>query len=180
MVMRLSRRRALRFALLLTPLFVGFLALYPWVIRAYHPAVIGAANLILSRMDPPLRIEIEKSGQWLALDIDRGYTRYFWGWQAWVKHLYFLSVALLPALLLATPAPLAQRLRLLAIAIPLQFGVHVLAIAGMMRAQYCIVLDPSDLFCHVELRIFHTSGQLFGAALWALLTWRYWFPHRAA
>lgn len=173
--MQLNPRKVLHFALLFIPLFAGFLVIYPQVMKFYHPATLGVANAIMARMDPPTSIEIGKYGGWRAFDETGGYKRSISRWRSWQKHLHYLSLALLPALILATPAPWPTRFKLLAIAIPLLFVVHSLTMVGVVRAQYCYMIDRRDMLCNWVLRAVNTSGQLFGAALWVLLTWRYWF-----
>jgi hypothetical protein len=156
-------------------LFTVSLVIYPWLLKVYQPATLGVANVIMARMDPPTSIVIGKNGGWQALDTSGGYTRGISRWRSWQKHLHYLSLALLPALILATPAPWPTRFKLLAIAMPLLFIVHSVTIVGVVRAQYCYLVDRNNFWCIWLLRAVNTSGQLFGAGLWALLTWRYWF-----
>jgi len=155
-------------------MFAGFLLIYPLVMKVYQPATLAVANVVMAKMDPPTSIGIGRDGGWRAFDESGGYRRVVSRWRSWQKHLHYLSIALLPALILATPAPWPTRLKLLAIAIPLLFLVHSLTIVGVVRAQYCYMIDRKDFWCIWVLRAVNTSGQLFAAALWALLTWRYW------
>jgi hypothetical protein len=46
---------------------------------------------------------------------------------------------------------------------------------GLMRAAVCTIYTPQNFVCFGLLRLFYVSGQLFGAAIWVLLSWRYWF-----
>ena len=172
--MKLDARTVLRFTLLFIPLFVGFLLLYPVVMKAYHPAVLSVANVIMGQFDPPTEMQINDWGGWRALVIEGGYPVSFTQWMWWQIHLHFLSLALVPALILATPAPWPARFRMLAIAIPVLFLVHVLTVVGIVRSQYCALLDPLNFGCRWLRRVVNTSGQLFGAGLWVVLTWRYW------
>jgi len=172
--MKLDARTVLRFSLLFIPLFIGFLFLYPVVMKPYQPAVLGVANMIMEQLDPPTRMQLNPWGGWRALVIDNGYPVKFTDWLMWQSHLHFLSLALVPALILATPAPWSTRFRLLAIAIPVLFVVHILTVVGIVRTQYCALLDPFNFGCRWLRRVVSTSGQLFGAGLWVVLTWRYW------
>ena len=182
--MKLDPRALLSFVLTFMVVFALCLAIFPSVMKFYQPAVFGPANLILSWMDPPTRIEITDNGEWRAFNMERGFKRAWQRWKSWVKYLHFLSLPLLPALLLATPAPWRDRLRLLAIAVPLLYIVHVLTVVGIVRGHYCLLLDQlrgrSELSCILMVRVVNTSGQLFGAGLWLLLTWRYWIPGKPA
>jgi hypothetical protein len=172
--MMLHARSALRFAGLFIPLFILFLVIYPFLMKIYHPAALAVANWIMSWMDPPTKLRINEWDGWSALVIESGYPMNFTNWWWWQTHLHFLSLALLPALILATPAPWPARFRMLAVGIPLLFVVHCLTLVGIVRTQYCAMLDPYNFNCRWLRRAVNTSGQLFGAALWVLLTWRYW------
>ena len=178
--MKLDARTVLRFTLMFIPLFVGFLLLYPVVMKAYHPAVLGVANVIMEQMDPPTRMQVNQWNGWRAIVIEDGYPMKFTDWMNWQRHLHFLSLALVPALILATPAPWPSRFRMLAAAIPILFVVHCVTIVGIVRSQYCVLLDPFNFSCRWLRRVFNTSGQLFGAGLWVLLTWRYWIGKKPA
>lgn len=178
--MQLDSRGVVRFALLFVPLFVGFLLIYPFVMKVYHPAALGVANFIMEHMDPVTRLRVNDWGGWSALFVENGYPVKICDWLMWQRHLHFLSLALLPALILATPAPWPARFRMLAIAIPLLFIVHSLTLVGVVRTQFCSMLDPFNFGCRWLRRVVNTSGQLFGTALWVLLTWRYWVGKKRA
>jgi hypothetical protein len=172
--MKLDARSVLRFTLLFIIMFVVCLLVYPLVMKVYHPAAMGAANLIMKQMDPPTEIILNDWNGWRALVVEGGYRVKICDWLSWQKHLHFLSLVLLPALIMATPAPWSARFRLLAIAIPILFVVHSLTIVGIVRTQYCVMLDPLAFSCRWSRRVVNTSGQLFGFGLWVVLTWRYW------
>ena len=95
-------------------------------------------------------------------------------WNLGTPHLILLSLALLPALLLATPAPVGTRFRLLGLALMLMVVIHVLSIIGVMRGVQCLRESPGTFHCLWMLRLVYSSGQLFAAVLWVVLTWRYW------
>ena len=86
----------------------------------------------------------------------------------------------LPALLLATPAPWRTRWRFLAYAVPLIYLGHVISLVILTRGVYCLQLKPGTFICLWGLRVAYTSGQLFAATLWVMLTWRYWFTECGA
>ena len=83
--MKLDPRTLLRFTVTFMLLFAAFLAAYPWIMKAYQPAVFGSANLILKFMDPPTRIEITFNGSWRAYNLEQGYKRSFQSWKKWVQ-----------------------------------------------------------------------------------------------
>ena len=172
--MKLDARAVLFFVLLFIPLFAICLMLYPFAMKVYQPTTLSVANEIMEHMDPPTRMQLNRRGGWRAIVVEAGYPMKFTDWWPWQMHLHYLSLALVPALILATPAPWSTRFRLLAIAIPILFVVHSLTIVGICRSQYCAMLDPYNFGCRWVRRVVNTSGQLFGAGLWVVLTWRYW------
>lgn len=175
--MRFPANRPLRFALQFLPLFALFLWLYTMVLPYYQPAVLGVANTITSKLSPPTRIEIDPSGGWRSYVTESpGEERRLQGWTGFVTHLIYLGLLFLPPLLLATPAPIATRLRLLVLGLALLYVVHVLSIVGLIRGTYCLSASPGDSFCMWLVRLVYVSGQVTGAGLWAALTWRYWVP----
>lgn len=178
--MNSTRRKGLLFGLQFLPLFLLCLWLYSKALPSYQTAVFGVANAVTERMSPPTRIEaVPDAGWWAYRMTPAGDKERVGGWADFVAHLVFLSLALLPALLLATPAPWLDRIRLLGIGLLLLFCVHVVSIIGLVRETQCLVVKPGTFHCLWLLRLVYSSGQVFGAVLWALLTWRYWFPRKA-
>lgn len=179
--MQFSLRRALVFTAQFLPLFLLCLWVYWKALPAYQPVVFGAANAITRSLPSPSAIEIQPEGGWWAYGVTAdGSKSSIDSWPAYMAHLLFLSLALLPALILATPAPLPARLRLLLIGLLLLFAVHVLSVIGLVRQTQCLVVRPGSFHCLWILRLVYGSGQISGALLWGLLTWRYWFPRRGA
>jgi hypothetical protein len=164
--------------LALIPLLVLFVALYPAVMRVYPPVVHRAANLLTERLSPPSRIVFDSGGYWRAYSIrPDGTERRLHEWGPNLDTLY-VSLVLLPALLLATPTGLVGRLRLLGIGLVLLFVVHLLSVIGLMRGYVCSDRTQAGFVCMWLLRIVYTSGQVAAFVLWILLTWRHWFPGR--
>ena len=173
--MRPVWRKILPFGLHFVALFLLFVVLYLTVLPAYEPAAVGSANFVTSRLSPPTDIEIRRTGHWQSFVFTpRQGRRPLKGWNLMLPHLIFLSLAVLPPLLLATPAPVPDRLRMLGLALPLVFLVHVLSIIGLTRGVQCLQQAPGTFHCLWMLRLVSSSGQLFAAALWLLFTWRYW------
>jgi len=129
--MKLNARAVLRFTLLFIPLFAGCVMLYPFAMKVYQPTTLIVANEIMEHMDPPTRMGLNRRGGWRGIAGHDGYPMKFSDWWPWQMHLHYLSLALVPALILATPAPWSARFRLLAIAIPILFVGYSLTIVGI-------------------------------------------------
>ena len=67
------------------------------------------------------------------------------------EHLVYLNLALLPALVLATPVPWRQRPRMLGFALPSLIAVHALTL--MVRASLGLYHSPGSFFCLWLLRV---------------------------
>lgn len=162
------------------PLFVLTVALYLAVFPFYERMTVGAANAVTQRLSPPTHIEIKTNATW------RGYAfnpqegqRQVHAWGKSMPHLVFLGLVILPALLLSSPAPFSRRLRMLGLALPSLFVIHVLTIAAMTRSANCLSESPGTFFCVWVLSMASVSGQVSAVALWALFTWRYWIDRTA-
>jgi hypothetical protein len=169
-------RKVISFALLFVPIFMGFLVLYLVLLPIYQPVAMWGANRITLLMSPPTHLEHDEKGlEGFVWTPDEGQRR-LRGWSAKTTvHLVYLSAVTLPALLLATPAPWRTRWRLLAIALPLIYLGHVISLVILTRGVYCLQERPGTFICLWGLRVAYTSGQLFAATLWVLLTWHHWF-----
>jgi len=174
-------RKILVFCLEFVPLFLGCLWLYFVVMPHYQPLTLSTANMVTERMSPPTRIE--SSGRLrlksFVFTPERG-DRFLESWGTTTVHLVFLSLALVPALMLATPAPILARFRLLGVGLLLVFLGHVLALIVMTRGIYALRQTPGTLYWLWAVRIAYTSGQVVSATLGVLLTWRYWVPRSGA
>lgn len=91
----------------------------------------------------------------------------------------FLNLALLPALLLATPVGWCRRLRLAGIGLAGLVAVHAFTLVALIRVYLCLQSSPGNFLCLAMLRGSYASGQIFAAVLWAALTWRFWLPPAA-
>jgi len=173
-------RRVARFALLFVPLFAACLWLYVQVLPRYEAAVIGLANAATARLAHPTRIEVRPDGQWQSWVFTPEQGRHpLELWPRSTAYLITLSLAVLPALILATPIPAGTRWRLVALGLAAIFAVHVACTIGLMRGALCLRERPGSFACLCLLRLVYTSGQLLGAAVWAILTWKYWLPGSA-
>ena len=169
-----SLRKVLLFGVQFLPIFAVFLWLYPEVVPEYQRVVVTCANVVLDNLNPSMSIHINPQGGWeFALSGPAGRA-----FKAGIGDLTlaYLNLALLPALLLATPVAWRQRLQMLGWGCLLLFALHVLSAVVIVRVTLCLHYDRENLFCKSLLVLFATGGQVFGVALWALLTWRYWLP----
>jgi hypothetical protein len=169
--MRVARRDALRFAILAVPLLAVSLALYAAGIHGYESIVVRAANLWLASLSRPFLLEVDDAGALSLYAIVPEGARSF-GLPR--PHGIYLSLALVPALLLATPAPWRSRMRWLLIALPIVFLSHVLALLLLYHAHLAL-RGGAGMPYTVLFGLASRSGQLVAVALWALSTWRFWF-----
>jgi hypothetical protein len=171
-----NARKILGFVLQFPPLFLVCFVIYLLVLPVYQPIVLGTANTITERMSPSSYVRTTENGNWEAFTYDaRAGQRRLKGWSPTTIHLVLLSLVSLPALVLATPAPVLSRLKLLGIGLALVFASHVLSVIVMARGVYALQQAPGTFFWLWALRVAYASGQFFAAAFWILLTWRYWF-----
>jgi hypothetical protein len=174
--MNLTFRRLIRFALTFVPLFAIFFAGYMTLVKHYEPIVVGSANLVTGRMNPPTVLQIEEHRNWTGyvFDPNRGKQR-IKAWKSATRQLILLSLVSVPSLLLATPTTWRRRFRWMLIAIPLIYLGHILAAVILTRAQYCLGQTPDAWFCRWAKSFAVTSGQMMAGFLWFGLTWRFWF-----
>jgi len=160
---------------------VVFAAIYLTLASRYDRVVLGLSNAVTMRLRPPLEIEVRPQGGWdlLVFTPEQG-LHPLRAWSPDTAHLIYLSLVALPALLLATPAPLSTRLRLLAIALPVAFLAHVLSVVVLVRGTFSLRETPGAFLWLIAMRAAYMSGQLVAATLWVLLTWRHWFPRDVA
>ena len=149
--------------------------LYLATVSRYRAVPERTANLVLQQLTPSTRLERLPAGGWqLWVAADAGGETAVAHWAPFVVHLLFLNLALVPALLLATPAPFRDSLRRLGWAIPLLWLVQTLSLIALARGQLCLSSAPGSFLCLWLLRLVYASGQLSAAVIWALLSWRYW------
>lgn len=182
-MMKPGLAKVLKFAALFVPLFASSIAVYIQVLPSYERLVLATANPALALFAPPSRLERPTDGGWVAYAAEpvatAGSARQLAAWPEFTRHLVFLSLALLPALLLATPAPWRIRPLLVAGGLVLLWIVHALTLVVLVRGKLCLIGHPGSFACLWMLRLALASGQISAAVLWGLLTWRWWIPRRA-
>jgi hypothetical protein len=174
--MRFDRRKALVFGVSFLPLFAVALWLYPRVLPSWERAVLLLSGPALARFSPPLSVELDDAGGMTAYVHQPDGARKPLFTHTYQPYVIFLSLALLPALLAATPLSLAGRLRLVLIGIALLYVVHVVTVIAVFHVSICLVRTPGHTGCTWLRGILLTSGQITGFAGWGLLTWRFWLP----
>ena len=174
-------RRSVVFAETFVHLFLVLLWLYPKALPVYQRTTTGAANPVLRAMGPPYEIALDAEGNWIASRVmDDGTREPHYRAAASDRHLLYLNLALLPALLLATPIDLVSRLRLLGWGVVLLFAFHVAMEISLLRVARCLDLDPGNRLCAWVWANLRIAGQSFAVLQWSLLTWRHWLPPSTA
>ena len=197
--MNFDTRRLLRFGGTFVLWMAIFYAVYMVVAPGYRAFLVKSSNLILARIEPLVVIKIIDDGEKDSVDrLD------FVGWkinyytdqqrsigQAFaletnsLKGMY-LSLVLLPALILTTPIRWWDRLRLLG------WGLLILTVCNIitilvfahLRGYYSVVI-PADqrtflwsagaFVWGIFKIVFSVQAQLLSVAIWGLLCWRYLF-----
>lgn len=168
-------RTALGFGLQAGLLFAVFLVPYSRGLAGYHRFVVTVTNPLLRRLDPPLHITTEAGGGWTIDRIRAGGQRQpFRHVERQAVHLIYASLVLLPALLLATPAPIRVRAKLVAQGLLLLVVVHVLTMLGLAHSY--LRFETGGFGWRWLRWVLGRGSQILAVALWALLSWRYWFP----
>lgn len=174
------RRKILLFGAQFLPLFAVFLWVYPHALPLYQRAVVGLADVAVHRLDPPMRMELTEDGGWRYFRIAPDGTESFYFYRPGKNlNLTLLSLALLPALLLATPVGFRRRLWMLGLGLLLLLVLHVLAALGLVVSIRCLVSTPDSAVCKWLKTVINTHGQLMSVVIWGLLSWDVWLPSRA-
>lgn len=170
-----ARRSILHFGLVFLILFPICLWLYAEVAPLYRGGVLRVVNHFTEQREPPVHIKEDADGVWHT-------TTRPWGGllpvdlplfqvEPGTLHLLFLNLALVPALLLATPVSLGRRLSLLALGLPLVYVCHVATVLGLVWLPECAA---SNAACALLDRLLRTGGQSAGFLQWGILTWKIW------
>jgi len=171
------RRRILLFTLQFVPLFVVSLWLYPRILPLYQAMVVPMVNVGLQRFDPPMRMELMEDGGWRTFQQHAdGSETFYWSRPGKYLNLTYLGLALLPALLLATPVAALRRLSLLGIGMLLMLMLYVFAALGLVWSVRCLYQTPGNNICMTIKTVVNVYGQLISLVLWGLLTWDVWLP----
>lgn len=173
--MNLDRRKVVLFGLQFIPPFVLLACVYSWIRPVYQAMVLGAANALLSRLAPLTEVRILQDGVWRVQltrpDLEASF--HIGGNEH--SLVLFLSLLILPPLLLATPVRVGERLRLLTLGVVLLFVAHVVSVSACVYGMG-LVNDPNSFVFRSLPKVLRLSSQGIAVSLWGLLTWRYWLP----
>ena len=172
----LARRKVLLFALQLVPLFALSVWVYLQVIPVYGAGVLAGVNASYRATSVPLEVHSTDAGGEIHARVllQSGGTEPLVVDQT--PETVFVSLILLPTLILATPIELRRRLLLLAIGLCVMYAVHVLSIAVLFHELFLFRVGRSWALSDWLLSWCLTSGQMSAVMIWALLTGGYWFP----
>ena len=165
------------FALTFLLLIPATLWCYEQVLPGYQRSIASAANGLFALSGSTRQIREHAAGGWTSAEA-RPYP-FAAGPPSYVNEQLeslFLSLAILPALILATPLPWRRRLALLGIGLATLWVVHGVAAFALVQTETCA---QSSALCHWMRGNVIIGGQLFALGLWALLTWDFWLQLRA-
>lgn len=91
-------------------------------------------------------------------------------------NVLFLNLAILPALLLASPGKLVHRMRLVVLSVPALLLLNLLLFLLLLRTRLCLSGDPDDSLCVWAWGLLMTSGQVTPVLAWALLSRNAFLP----
>jgi hypothetical protein len=171
------RRKLLLFGVQFLPIFAVCVWLYPRVLPVYQRLVVATVNVGLERLEPPMRMERTDDGGWQTYErAPDGTETKYWYRPGLYLNLMFLGIALLPALVLATPIPPLARLKLAGLGMVLLLLCYLPASFGLVLAVRCLARDPAAAPCLWGRTVANVWGQLISVVLWGLLTWHVWLP----
>ncbi len=172
---RLRVRRVVVFGLQVLLLFALFLALYMKALPVYERLVVAAVNAGYRAMSMPLEVRTAPRGDDLsAFVLVPGVEP-----QRLVTHHtpegIFLSLIVLPSLLLATPVGIGKRLRLFLLGSALLYVVHVASVGVLFHELFLYSRQQLGPFSSWLYAMSLNSGQVGAVVLWALLAGGTWF-----
>lgn len=174
--MSFDRRKAAWFALTFLPVFALAIWLYPHLLPPWERAVLLLSNPVLESFTPSLTVRVVDAGALFAYIIEPDGTQKAFFTRPYQPYVIFISLVLLPSLLLATPVSPRDRLRLLLYGMLLLYAIHVITIIALFRVYLCLMQSPGATMCTWIKGLLLTSGQITPVAAWGLLTWKHWFP----
>ena len=169
-------RRVILFGLGFVPLFVFFLWLYPRILPGYERVVLAVANPFLGHLSTPLRVVVGPDGDLDAFAaLSPGASRRLFD-KSYAPHVIFMNLVFLPALMLATPLGVKARMRGFLFGLLILFPLHVGTVIVLLQSLLSLQQTPQDFSWFWIHGVALTSGQVMGVAVWALLSWGFWFP----
>lgn len=187
--MRLNARELLRFSAKFLAAFMALILAWPFFAPIYNAVTVTIANVFFSLVEQPDITLLQPAGNSVAIyirDVEnpKAEPRLF----AYFDYPHN-GLAVFLALILATPAlPWRQRLRVMMIGIGLLIGIHSALFVPKTRFEYIQFLaaegvpiaDSMYLMYSWVGRALVPASYIAPFLLWALFTFRYWFPKPAA
>lgn len=158
-------------------LLLGLLVASPLLQPAYGNIVLGIAQVFLEVASPLMHVQPEPDGGWHVM-VSQSASNPSWAFimgNDLFSRRALISLVLVPALILTTPARLKERTRLLLVAIPLVLIIDAVSMAAVFYVTgiscYGNIKGSS---CRQLAGLLAPWGQVTGVSIWALLTWRRW------
>ena len=171
--MRLDLRRVCVFGLSA----VAFLPLsafcYALLLPYYEQLLTALANVIFESASSPLSITIGTDGH---LVVSRVSETGAGVQESYDPNVLFLNLAILPALLLASPGKLVHRMRAVVLSVPALLALNLLLFLVLLRTRLCLSADPDGSLCVWAWGLLMTSGQVTAVLAWALLSRHAFLP----
>ncbi len=172
---RLTVRRAVVFGLQVLLFFALFLALYMKALPSYERLVVTAVNAGYGTMAVPLEIRTAPRGDDLSAYVLAPGLEPQWLVTHHTPEGVFLSLILLPSLLMATPVGIRERLKLLLLGSALLYVVHVVSVGVLFRELFLFSRHQLGPFSSWLYAASLTSGQVGAVVVWALVAGGTWF-----
>ena len=175
--------RLKQFALVGLSLLLVFLFLYPYLLPGYRSAVLGVSKVSLGFFHPPIRLDVQLDLSWRVVvpaTQDRSGWTFVMDDEEFGHEVTFMGLAILPALVLATPVGFGRRIRLLVVALFCLFIANVLSVVTVIAivATQCHGRE-TERTCGLIAGSLSSWSHITTFGLWALLTWRSWFGEPA-
>ncbi len=180
--MKLNTRELLIFSAKFAAIFFGLALAWPWFAPAYVATIVGVANLFFPWVEDPDISWLQAENNSVAIyvrNVDQNQELQLFGYVDYPH----LGLLLLLALLLATPRVSLRRLGVLGLACGLLLAVHVVYLIAETRFLYVNEFGaelsiPDGLYLRYAWlgRFLKFVSLVSPVVIWALLTFRYWFP----
>jgi hypothetical protein len=178
--MKRNTRELLIFSAKFAPIFLGLALAWPWFAPAYVATTVGVANLLFPWVEEPDLSWLQAENNSVVIYMrDTNQELHRFGYLDYPH----LGLLLLLALLLATPRITLRRLGLSGLACGLLFAVHVIYLIAETRFLYVNAFGaelaiPDGLYLRYAWlgRFLKFVSLVSPVVIWALLTFRDWFP----
>ena len=165
-----SRRNVLIFIGKVLVFIIIMSSFWPFLTPSYNHALVGVANKVvpsdvtLMAEDSSIIIRYERDSMTATLPVHGLFLQY--------------GLVVLIALIGATPGlKLRQRLKFIAAALIIMFGIHVVSMLVISEVTQSISLEhPSKGGSPLEILFVSIGFDLFPILVWVALSFKYWVP----